>query len=232
MRRFKLVVGLVGASMLLVGLVVGALLGGGFSAQASAHGNAFATATPTPMAAGDGKYCQLFEQTLANNLHVSKSHLDMATQAALRTTIDQARKDGQITDAQHTALMNDVNQLDAHPCTTLGRIAQQHARKASAALVGAHQAVLSAVATKLGLSPATLQSDLDSGKTVQQIAAAQHVSISDVNTAYLDAVRTQLNTAVGNGMLTKQQSSQSYSKIEQAVAMGHYPLLEGHGMQP
>ena len=224
MMRSKLVLGLVGGGILLVGLIVGALLGGGVPALASTGGSAPATATPS----ANQRYCQLFVQTLAKNLHVSQSQLDSATQAALRTTIQQAYKDGKITQAQETKLLNRVSQLDAHPCAAMGRMYGHH----GGAMANAHQAVLSAVAAKLNLSAATLQSDLASGQTLPQIAAARHVSLADVNAAYLSAVHAQLTTAVSSGAITQQQANQAYTKVQQAVANGRYPLLEGRGMHP
>jgi hypothetical protein len=218
------VLGLVGSGILLIGLIVGALLGGGLPALASSNGNAPATATPT----ANQHYCQLFMQTLASNLHVSQSQLESATQAALKTTIEQAVKDGKITQDQATKLLN---QIDAHPCAAMGHMYRHHDQYGGA-LANAHQAILSAVAAKLNLSATTLQSDLASGQTLPQIAAAQHVSMADVNAAYLSAVHAQLATAVSSGGITQQQANQAYTKVQQAVASGHYPLLEGRGMHP
>ncbi len=226
MMRSKLVLGLVGGGILLVGLIVGVLLGGGIPALASTGGNASAVATPS----ANEQYCQLFVQTLAKNLHVSQSQLDSATQAALRTTIQQAYKDGKITQAQETKLLNRVSQLDAHPCAAMGRMYGHHGGEYGGA--NAHQAILNAVAAKLNLSAPTLQSDLASGQTLPQIAAAQHVSIADVNATYLSAVHAQLTTAVSNGAISQQQANQAYTKVQQAVANGHYPLLEVRGMHP
>ncbi len=228
MMRSKLVLGLVGGGILLVGLIVGVLLGGGVPALASTGGNAPATATPS----ANEQYCQLFVQTLAKNLHVSQSQLESATQAALRTTIEQAYKDGKITQAQETKLLNRVSQLDAHPCAAMGRMYGHHGGQYSGALANARQAILSAVAAKLNLSAATLQSDLASGQTLPQIAAAQHVSIADVNATYLSALHAQLTTAVSSGAISQQQANQAYTKVQQAVANGHYPLLEVRGMHP
>lgn len=39
-----------------------------------------------------------------------------------------------------------------------------------------------------------------------------------------------MKTAVNNGTITQAQSDMAYSKIQQAVANGKYPLLEGRGM--
>jgi hypothetical protein len=53
--------------------------------------------------------------------------------------------------------------------------------------------------------------------------------VSDVNNAYLGAVKSQLAQAVSSGFITQAQSDQAYSVIQQAVANGHYPMLEQGG---
>jgi AraC-like DNA-binding protein len=230
MMRNKFLLGLVGGGILLAGLVLGAVIGGGgLPAWASAN----AQPTPPP---SQGQYCQLFMRSLASNLHVSQAQLATATQDALKTTIQQAYKDGKITQAEETKLLDRASQLGSHPCATLESAFGHHGGHAGwqgrGQLAGARQAIVSAVAAKLNLQPAALESDLASGQTLAQIAAAQHVSINDVNAAYLGAVQGQLKTAVSNGAITQQQSDRIYTMIQQAVANGHYPLLKGHAAHP
>lgn len=83
-----------------------------------------------------------------------------------------------------------------------------------------------AVAQVLGLSVATLEADLNAGQTLLQIAQAQHVAVDDLNAAYLNAVKAGLAAAVKNGQVTQTQADNLYSAQQQAVASGHYPLLE------
>jgi AraC-like DNA-binding protein len=227
MRQRKLLLGLAGGGLLLMGVAIGALLGNVFSALASPGGTTHASAT-----AGTGHYCQLFEQTLAQNLHVSPAQLETATQDALTTTIQQAYTDGTITQAQETTLLHQVSQLGAHPCAALrhlGALGRRGAGVGGAQFARARQAILHAVATTLKLAPSTLQADLAAGQTLAQIAAAQHVAIADVNTVYLGAVHEQLTLLVGNGTLTQAQVDRLSAKVQQAVTSGHYPLLEGRG---
>ena len=80
--------------------------------------------------------------------------------------------------------------------------------------------------------PRTLQADLASGQTIPQIAKAQNVPLADVNTAYLDAVRSQLQAAVGAHTITQPQADKAYADVQQAVAQGRYPLLEPHHNHP
>jgi hypothetical protein len=94
---------------------------------------------------------------------------------------------------------------------------------------GQNTAIVSAVAGALGISSTTLTSDLQSGQTVAQIAAAQNVSITTVNSAYLVAVQQQFNTAVSSGRFTQAQADQLYSTQQQDVSSGQYPFLRVFG---
>ena len=230
MIRNKLFLALAGGGILLVGLVTGALLSGGFPAWAFGS-----SATPTPGTAtkGNGQYCQLYEQTLANELHVSQSTLESANQDAIKAVIQQAYKDGKITQTEETNLLNRASAMGTHGCAGM-RFGFGHGRGGfGPQLAGARQAILNAVAGRLGITAATLQSDLASGQTIAQIATAKNVPLTGsngVNAAYLSAVQAQLNQAVSAGTITQAQSTRLYSMAQQGVASGHYPLLEpAHG---
>lgn len=235
MRRNRLFLALAGGGILLVGLVTGALLSGGFPAWAFGAGATPSTGSPT--AAGKGAYCQLYEQTLASELHVSQSALESANQDAIKAVIQQAYKDGKITQAQETNLLNHASAIAAHPCAALP-FGRHRGGGSGPQLSGARQAILSAVAGRLGIPAATLQSDLASGQTIPTIAQAKSVPLTGtngVNAVYLNAVQTQLNQAVSAGTITQAQSAREYAMAQKAVASGHYPLLtaaHGHGAPP
>ena len=59
---------------------------------------------------------------------------------------------------------------------------------------GFNSQVLSAVAGALNLSTTSLTADLQAGQSVPQIAAAQNVSMTTVNSAYLSAAQQEFNT--------------------------------------
>lgn len=114
MMRNKVVIRLMGSSILLIALVVGALITGIIPAQAAVGG-------PNAPPPAREKYCELFVQTLASNLHVSVSQLETASRNAARTTIEKAYSDGQITKAQETEKLNRLSQVGPDPCTSMGR---------------------------------------------------------------------------------------------------------------
>lgn len=239
MRLKKLWLAVAGGGILLVGLIAGALIGGGLPAWAAGalSGQAFASRAP----AAQGGYCQVYVQALASQLHVSESTLATANQAALKATIQQAYKDGKITQAEETRLLNQVDNASAHPCAfvRLGRGLAGGPGAARPQLRAAHTAIVAAVASKLGITPATLQSDLRAGQTVPQLAQQRHVALdgtNGLNAAYLAAVQQQLNQAVSKGLITQTQSTRLYQMAQQGVQSGHYLLLDAgpgrHGAHP
>lgn len=226
--RNKLWLGLAGGGILLVGLVLGGLINGGLPALAF-FGNSSAPQASNPPNA----YCSLYEQTLAKELGVSTAKLESANQAALKAVIQQAFKDGKITQAQETDALNKVATMGNQPCAGLhsgfsfgGR---GHGGALGADLGSIHQALEAAVASALKVQVTDLETQLDSGKTVAQIASAQGVSIATVNSAYLDAAKSELAKAVTAKTITQAQSDQAYSMLQTAVAAGRYPGIEHHG---
>ena len=64
------------------------------------------------------------------------------------------------------------------------------------------------VAQGLHLSADQLQAQLQAGKSLNDIAAAQHVSSSQLQTIETNALQSTLNKAVAAGDLTQQQANQ------------------------
>lgn len=219
--RKRILFALGGAGIFVVGLLAGMITTGGFPAFAQSANSGASTASK-------GDYCALYIQTLASDLKVSQSQLSAANQDAAKKVIAQMYADGKITADQKNRLEGRLGKLSGHPCAFVKQ-GFAHRGEVAAALKGARQQIETAVAGALNLPVATLESDLAAGQTIPQIAQAQKVDINTVNTAYLNAVKSQLAQAVSSGALTQAQSDTFYSRIQQAATAGHYPLLERHG---
>jgi|GEM_PF-5884957 len=91
------------------------------------------------------------------------------------------------------------------------------------------QPIIDAVAATLKISSATLTADITSGKTIAQIAQAQNVALTDVNAAFLKALKTQLAAAVTAGTITQAQSDAAYTRAQNDVTKADYSILHfGH----
>jgi hypothetical protein len=75
------------------------------------------------------------------------------------------------------------------------------------------KAGMDAAAKALNMDPNALQSQLQSGKSLKDVAAAQGVDFSKVQSAMSDAVKPQLDKAVSAGQLTSSQASDMLSKL-------------------
>jgi len=65
---------------------------------------------------------------------------------------------------------------------------------------------LTTIATALGIDVDTLQSDLQAGQTIADIASAQGVELSAITDAVVAARTTELNQAVADSTLTQEQA--------------------------
>jgi hypothetical protein len=221
MRKKQVLLGLAGGGLLVIGVLAGMIFGENLRALAA--GNTAHKATQGNRAS----YCQLYIQTLAKDLGVTPDKLKSANQDAAQTVINQLASDGKITADEKTRLTQTLQRHANNPCAFVNVMGTRAGLRhdIGQALAPARSAVESAVAGALKISTTTLESDLAAGQTIPQIATAQKVNLSDVNTAYLNAVKTQLANAVSADTITQDQSTAIYTRVQQAVQNGRYPLL-------
>jgi hypothetical protein len=205
--RTQLLLG--GIGVLLIGGMMGSLIVTSPAMAAGQQGSP--TPPPTP-----GSYCQTYVQMLTHQLGVTQQQLAQANAAALKAVLQQAVANGQLTQAQANQF---EQQISAH-----GDVCHELDRYGSA-LMQAHQAITSAVATKLGISANTLQSDLANGQDIVTLAAQHGVSRSELNSTILATVQTQLQDAVTGGLLNNQQAQQILSTITTQINRGNYIVV-------
>jgi hypothetical protein len=76
------------------------------------------------------------------------------------------------------------------------------------------------LAEKLGLSEQDLQSQLESGKSLLEIAQAQGFSQSDLNAILKDVEQEIINQAVDTGKLTQEQADRIHQRAELGLPGG------------
>ena len=125
--------------------------------------------------------------------------LEQDQKAAKEDVLAQLVKDGKLTQAQANAIKQ---RLESHTaCSGKGKAWWDHGVLRST-LKKYESALLGQVATGLHLSASTLQSDLQTGQTLAQIAKAQQVSESQLHTIVLNAVQSALSSAQKAGDIT------------------------------
>jgi polyhydroxyalkanoate synthesis regulator phasin len=189
-----------GALLLLLCVVFGALFASPLLASARSSGGSQASATPT---ATSTNYCQQYLQDLANRLHVSVSTLRQDSNEAIADVLNQMVKDGKLTQKEADAIKQRLTSRSA--CGVLFRQAR---RGAISHLLKPYAPDLeSQIAQGLHLSVDQLKAQLRAGKTLKQIADAQHVSASQLHTLVLNAIDKELDKAAQAGTITQQQAN-------------------------
>jgi len=137
----------------------------------------------------------------AKQLGVSSAKLSDALKQAYENRIDAAVAAGRITKAQGEALKQ---QIESQDYPLLGPGFGHHGPGGPGGHGFPH---LDAAAAYLGLSATELQTQLQSGKTLADIAKAQGKTVDGLKTAITDAATKQLDAAVTAGRLSKEQEA-------------------------
>ncbi|MHB8599427.1 MAG: hypothetical protein ACYDER_21775 [Ktedonobacteraceae bacterium] len=190
-----------GVALLAIGLLVGAFFAGPLIASAASGSNQ--AASTTAATTGTNAYCTAYQQNLANELHIPVSTLQQDQKTAIDDTINQMVKDGKLTQTQATTLEARVNahQACSGKANPVGHfVTGQFLKKYRGDIENS-------VASGLHLTTAQLTTQLQSGKSLSQVATAQHVSATQLQTIVTNAVQSALNKAVSNKDLTQAQAN-------------------------
>lgn len=168
-----------------------------------------------------------FFDDVAHRLGVSPAKLQSAVNGALADRLDQLVKQGKLTRAQADAILKEAKAHGgAFPFGDFG-----HRRFGGPGHFGFHRGFgpgpffgpgpmggpLAGVAKYLGLTPAELMKDLQSGKTPAAIATAQGRSVSGLESAMVAPIKSHLDSAVKDGRMTKAQEQQALRMITKGI---------------
>ena len=210
-----------GSALLLLCILFGAFYAGPLLASARS-GQTTATAASTPTATNP--YCQQYLQDLATRLGVPVSTLQQDKLASAEDVLAQLVKDGKLTQNQ----ANQIKQrLESHQaCTGKGK-----GFWGRGVMVQSLKQYLPAIATEvaqgLHMTASQLMSQLQSGKSLGDIATAQGVSSAQLQTLVTNAIQSAVNKAVSDGNLTQQQATNIMQMLQKNPgALNH--LFNGH----
>lgn len=141
----------------------------------------------------------------ARQLGVQPAQLSSALRKALANRVDAAVADGRITKAEGDALKARINSGEAPlfggPHRGFGRFGHGPGPMF-------HLHSLDAAASYLGLTEAQLRTQLNSGRTLAQIARSRDRSVDGLVDALVEAQNTKLDQAVKDGRLTQAQANE------------------------
>lgn len=184
-------------------------------------GTAFAdSGTPTTDAAstahsGTSHRAEDFLSKLAQNLGISTDQLQTGLKTTEKQYVDQAQQSGKLSADQASTLKQKIDQSNGvSPLgRVLGRFARDHGQAHGHGQVVRHQ-VGEAIADTLGMTPAQLKSELQSGKTLSQVISDHGKTTDDVVNAVVAKAKARLDTAVSNGKLTAEREATILSNLK------------------
>jgi polyhydroxyalkanoate synthesis regulator phasin len=192
----------VGRKLIVGGVAALAVLGGGAALAA--------TQLDSPSARS-----QAIINDAASQLGIQPGTLSDALKKAIEDQVDAAVKAGEITQQQGDAIKSRIESgdypifgggLGFGPGLGFGR----HG-------LGLFGDKLATAASYLGISESQLKSDLQSGKTLAQVANDQGKSVDGLVSTLVDAEKKQIEQAVTAGKLTRSQADKLESTLQQQI---------------
>lgn len=171
--------------------------------------------------------------TAAKELDVSPQQLRDALKAGQSAQLEQAVKDGKLTQQQADAIKRQMERSEL----VLGGPRGMHGPggPGGPGHRGGGREMFADVAKALGLSESELHEQLHDGKTIAQIAKAQNKDRDDVKAAAKKAATTRLDQAVKDGEITKAQRDDMLEHLDEHLDnLGERPFGKrgGRGMPP
>ncbi len=183
--------------------------------------------TPTPNTNPSAKKTdqsqlgQDFIKNFASQLGVDEAKLNAAYSAAANATVDQAVKDGKLTQAQADKIKSEAkNGFKGGFFGHAGKGMEMPHGKAGRAGVGfgfGEQAVLDAAAKALTITSDELKTQLKAGKSIADVATDKKIDIKTVKDAMLTATKADLDAKVKDGKLTQVQADTRYQKASSRI---------------
>jgi hypothetical protein len=168
--------------------------------------------------------CSSFTSHLASDLGKNSTQVNAAVQKAIGETLADEVKNGTLTQAQADAIKK---RLTGQPPCALGGF-NKAPDPGPTARIGAYTPqLMAAAASALGISDAQLKTDLASGKSLSQIAAAQKppVAEADFRTRLIARLKPLLDTAVTKKQLTPTQEQAILQQLQKGpIPMWNTPI--------
>ena len=192
-----------------------------------------ASPSPSPSPTSGTNYCGRFTGHLGSNLGKSPSQVQKAISDAVNQTVDDAVKNGDLTQSQANAIKARIaGKAGNQACAGLGGL--PHVGRGGPGFFGpgpigpgfgaghGRAAGLDEYAKALGISQAELQQDIRNGQTVKAVAASKGLDEAAFRSKLASVTKTDLDQQVKAGNLTQKQED----AILQQIQSGSLPLWD------
>ena len=191
-------------------------------------------ASPSPSPSPSSKsstqaYCDRFVGHLATDLGKSQDQVNKAISDALNQTLSDAVKNGDLTQKQADAIKSRLG--NGKVCAAglergIAGIGRLPGTKEGPRVAGAS---LSEIAKALGISDQELRQDLQSGKTVKDIAASKGMDETAFRAKLVSVTKSDLDKQVSAGKLTQQQEDMILQRLQNGpLPLWDRPLKRPH----
>lgn len=209
------------AAVYITASAAGVNFGFGSPRNTSSASNNAPVASPTSEKASASGVCKEFESHFSSDLGVSQDKVNAAFQQAVGQTLADEVKAGDITQAQADAIKKQL--AGKAPCAIAGSLGAHKGGKDGNG--GAYtQALISAAASALGITPEQLKADLEKGMTLHQIADAQNPPVTEdqFRSRLIAKLTPMLDALVANKRITPAQEQ----KYIHALQTGPIPFWD------
>jgi hypothetical protein len=204
------------------GLIAAALVGGTLiNAVSAAPSGSAATNDAVADPVDAARYCELWQETFADELGVSKDDLVPAAKVATIATIDAAVAAGDLPQDVADRMKAAIDTADGNGCRLLGAAFHGWGRHAARVELGVD--LFGAAADALDMEKAELLAALRSGDSLEQIAEEQGKDYADVSKAVHDAAKANLDELVAADKLTQERADAFLANLDEALASGEFP---------
>ncbi len=156
--------------------------------------------------------------TIAGEHNVSATTLISELTATATTNIDNAAKAGTITSAQQTKALANLNQMITNFVNNTHVGGADHGPGGRPG--GAHRIagdLIQAAATDLNTTVASIQSELQSGKSLATIAGEHNVSATTLVSELTATATTNIDNAAKAGTITSAQQTKALANLNQMI---------------
>jgi hypothetical protein len=178
------------------------------------------------------QYCQTFVNNFASALGKKPADVQAAAQKALGQTLDQAVKDGKLTQAQADQMKQKA--ASGSLCSGIPRGRPGGQAPGGQGRGGPGDIYMSDAAKALGMNEPDLQAAFKNGQTLQQIAASKGMNEQQFRDAFTAQVKNDLDAKVKAGTLSQAQEDSILNRLKTAPLpfWNQAPPIRGAHPQP